>query len=1494
MKRPRVYFLLSILCLVAWLGWRAHPLAADAPPRLALAPVQTHADSIATIPLDFTGNGHTVNALAFALEWDAALLTLTAADDVQFSLPRQFSAAAFVKPEQPQRLNISIYTFARIGAPDGQIAAIPFAAACSPGAVGSIQTTVRFVADPAASFGVISGGEVAGATQDAVVTIDCAPAPTATPTPSPQPSATATPTPSPTATPTDIPTVTPTATATATSSPTPTATATTTPQPNRPPLAADDAATGPEDTPLRVQPLTNDSDPDGDSLRLLAVSQPAHGSAVIQHSAVVYQPGPHFFGGDSFTYTVGDGKGHTATATVRVAITAVNDPPSAQADSATTAEDTPVTLVVLANDSDVDGDALMLLAVAQPNRGRAAPLADGRIVYSPTADFHGSDSLRYTVGDGNGGTAIGQVQVTVQPVNDPPIAADDAAVTPQDQPVSVDLLANDGDVDGDSLSASLLEPPANGTVVIGDGQALYTPAPGFVGEARFRYTLSDGAGGSASARVTIFVEAAGGAATLTAADDSAHTAEDRPALIPVLGNDSSSQGQPITLLAVSRPGHGSAVIQRDATGERILYTPAPDFHGSDSFRYIAGDGSSSASASVSVTVQPVNDPPSAQDDSATTAEEQPVAVDPLANDSDVDGDALALVSYGQAANGLVTAPADGQLRYRPVPGFRGVDSFAYEVEDGHGGLAAAQVLVTVQPVDQPPQAVDDEAALDEDSSLTFDPLGNDSDDATRVASARSAHLRLVDVGAARHGTVTRNDDDTLTYTPRPDFYGEDGFSYTIEDGGGNRAGAGVRVLVRPVVDPPQPVEDAAVTDENTPVGLSPQANDVDADGAGVQIVSFSQPSHGAVVQNADGSFTYTPASGFRGVDSFTYTLNGGPARQSAANGLVTILVAPEPGRVAAADDSAVTAEEQPLTLTPLANDRGEHLRLLGVDAPAHGSVAVNGDGSLTYTPRPDFHGSDSFGYTVGDGGSGGDRAIVTVTVQPVNDPPGAVDDSIALAEDTAHSFAPLANDADPDGDSLVLLEVTQPRFGQTALLADGQVRYTPRPDFSGADRFSYVVGDGQSRSVGLVSVTVAAQNDPPEVGLDLLATAEDTPLLFDPLANDFDADSDPLALVAVSRPLSGTATLQTDGRVRYSPAADIFGNDRFSYSVSDGSQTVTGTVRLRVAPVNDPPRAQPDAAIASTEPVTIPVLANDSDADGDSLFVEDVGQAKGSVVWSEGAITYRAAPGFTGSDVFTYSVSDGQASVIGTVSVRVATAAAALTVQADPAADTTVLPGGEVRYRLQVANVGGLPLTGVVVESRAPLSTTVMAIETEIGPARVRDGTELRWRLAELPVGQALHVGFTLRTDEKLAAPLVLTATVQSDQTPLQRAQPVVHLLDPTAVTLAYFIAERAGEGVQVRWYTGAEKGTWGFHLWRGSSPEPSQAERATVALIPARGGGSYDFLDGNAPTAEPLWYWLEEVETDGGSVRYGPVAVRRDIPYDLAAHRLFLPRLDN
>ncbi len=191
---------------------------------------------------------------------------------------------------------------------------------------------------------------------------------------------------------------------------------------NSPPVAVDDSATTDQNTPVTVNVLANDSDPDGNPLTVTSVTTPANGNATFTASDVTYTPATDYYGTDTFDYTISDGQGGTASATVTVTVNPppppTNQPPVAVDDSATTAQDTPVTVAVLDNDSDPDGDTLSVQSVGAPAHGSAG--TDGTTVtYTPSSGFSGSDSFAYTISDGRGGVATANVNVTVTPAVGP-------------------------------------------------------------------------------------------------------------------------------------------------------------------------------------------------------------------------------------------------------------------------------------------------------------------------------------------------------------------------------------------------------------------------------------------------------------------------------------------------------------------------------------------------------------------------------------------------------------------------------------------------------------------------------------------------------------------------------------------------------------------------------------------------------------------------------------------------------------------------------------------------------------------------------------------------------------------------------------------------------------------------------------------------------------------------------------------------------------------
>jgi hypothetical protein len=341
---------------------------------------------------------------------------------------------------------------------------------------------------------------------------------------------------------------------------------------NTPPQAADDDFDVAGGIASSLDVLANDSDSDGDVLDIVSVSDPIYGAASINAGAIVYTPEPGYSGADSFTYTISDGHGGEATATVSLTVQPpANNGPHAADDVFDVAGGIASSLDVLANDSDSDGDVLDIVFVSDPIYG-AASINAGAIVYTPEPGYSGADSFTYTIGDGHGGEATANVSIVVIPGNDPPLAVDDVVETDEHTPKTIDVLANDSDPNGDALAVTGTTNPSHGAVVVaGDNTIVYTPEPDYDGADSFTYTVSDGNGGEATAEVHIVVNPVAVVHPWQNPD---------PALRwDVDGNGANAIGDLLALVIALRE-HGID-FELPAPGEGENLPPHPDVDGDD-------------------------------------------------------------------------------------------------------------------------------------------------------------------------------------------------------------------------------------------------------------------------------------------------------------------------------------------------------------------------------------------------------------------------------------------------------------------------------------------------------------------------------------------------------------------------------------------------------------------------------------------------------------------------------------------------------------------------------------------------------------------------------------------------------------------------------------------------------------------------------------------------------------------------------------------------
>ncbi|MDD5264857.1 MAG: Ig-like domain-containing protein, partial [Candidatus Bipolaricaulis sp.] len=801
-----------------------------------------------------------------------------------------------------------------------------------------------------------------------------------------------------------------------------------TPQPD-PPVANDDTATTAEDTPVLIAVAGNDSDPDGNlnPATVLVTSLPSHGTVSVNPvtGAVTYTPAPNYNGPDTFTYQVCDTTSLCDLALVAVNVLPQDDPPQANNDTATTPEDTPVVINVAANDFDVDGNlAPTTVTIASPPSHGTVSVnpATGAVTYTPAPNYNGQDTFTYRVCDASGLCDTAQVVVDVGSENDPPVANDDTATTPEDTPVVIAVPGNDTDPDGnlDPTTVVITSPPSHGTVSVNPvtGAVTYTPASNYSGQDTFSYQVCDTTNLCDIAQVVV---------TITpqpdpplANDDTRVTPEDTPVLISLLANDTDVEGNldPTTVTITSSPSHGTVSVS-PVTGA-ATYAPAPNFNGLDTFTYRVCDTTGlcdTAQVTINVTSQP--DPPVANDDTATTPEDTPVVIPVLANDTDVDGDLSPVTTTitSPPVHGTVSVdPVTGAVTYAPAPNYNGPDTFSYRVCDATGLCDSAQVTLNVLPVADPPTAVTDTATTTEDSPIAMDVTANDLG-----VEAPIDPTTVTVVGEPSHGTVSVDPTTgVVTYTPDPNFYGRDTFGYQVCDENGACATASATVTVQPTNDPPAAEPQIVTTSEQTPISIALIGSDPDAD-----VIYFSiltPPFYGEVTgfDPETGRLIYTPGPGFTGEDTLVFEVCD--TRGVCGSATVTIVVR-DVNNPPSADSFNTTVPEgapTPIGLSGLDPD-GDVITFRLLDPPAHGTISGfdPATGTLIYTSDPGYTGPDSFTFEVCDPFGLCDQGIVQllVTVAGGGGVAGPCDRRIVISEiawagtsaDPTHEWIELRN-----------------------------------------------------------------------------------------------------------------------------------------------------------------------------------------------------------------------------------------------------------------------------------------------------------------------------------------------------------------------------------------------------------------------------------------------------------------------------------------------------
>ncbi len=924
-----------------------------------------------------------------------------------------------------------------------------------------------------------------------------------------------------------------------------------------------------------------------------------------------------------------------------------NQNPVGVGDTLAVVEDTAaVSGVLTANDSDADGDGLVITGVSQGSKGSVVNNGNGTVTYTPTANVNGSDSFTYDISDGRGGTATATVAVTIAAVNDAPLAGAALSMTVSEDSakVSGDLTANASDIEGDTLTVSGVSAASHGLVTNnGDGTATYAPSANYYGADSFSFIISDGNGGTTTSTMNVTVTNVNDLPA--AANDTIIVTEDNAKVSGnLLSNDTDIDGDTLSISLVGQGSNGTVTNNGNGT---VTYQPAANFTGSDSFTYLINDGNGgTATATVNVFVSAVNDVPIAVNDVLQANEDTAKTSGSLvANDTDADNDTLTVQSVTQGAHGTVTNNGNGTVTYTPAANYSGSDSFSYTVSDGNGGTDSAQVSVTIAAVNDGPSASNDTLVVDEDTAKTSgNLLSNDSD-------ADNDSLSITAVTQGSHGTVTNNGNGTVTYTPSANYSGPDTFTYTVSDGNGSSDIGTVSVTVSSSNDVPVAVNDTVSTNEDSAVTSGNLlANDTDSDNDSLSISAVTQGSHGSVVNNGDGTVSYTPEADYYGLDSFTYTVSDGNG--GTANGTVNVTIAAQPDApvITAAANQALVATQR-LTFSVSATDKdNDGVSFTFSTLPAGAKFADNGDGTATFdwTSGKGQAGDYTIQVTAKD-----DSAQALTATKSIKISVGQADNNLpVLAEIGTKTVTEMSqliftvSATDADGDTLTYSCDSKPA-GASFNTSTKVFSWTPDYSAAGASPYTAVisVNDGFNGTDSIeVTINVNNLNRDPQFGtINVPGFKENALTSFTVSATD--ADGDTLTYSCSNLP-DGASLNPVSGVFSWKPGYDDAGMIGLQLVVTDSNNgTDTITANVTVGNVNAFPTAVNDNVITNEDVVKVisNLLANDIDEDNDSLTITSVTQGThGTVVNNgNGVVTYTPSANYSGSDTFTYVASDG-------------------------------------------------------------------------------------------------------------------------------------------------------------------------------------------------------------------------------------------------------------
>ncbi|MGI2829828.1 tandem-95 repeat protein [Vibrio alginolyticus] len=814
------------------------------------------------------------------------------------------------------------------------------------------------------------------------------------------------------------------------------------------------------------QLLSQASDIEGDGLT--ASDLTVDGNATVtanDDGSFTITPDADFNGDIDIQFNITDGT-DTIKATADLTVNPVNDLPVPQDQQFSVEEDGTLQFTdadLLAGATDIDGDNLTVDGISYTGSdGVLTDHGDGTYTFAPNENFNGDVSFSFGVSDGTE-TVPANVDVSVTPVNDPPVAGSTSYTVDEDNAITISdeqLLANSSDVEGAVSIDSVTYSGTDGVFQDnGDGTYTFMPNENFSGDISLDVIVADeqGAIDETTAGITVIEvndPPVAGPTSYTIDEDSVLTFSESQ----ILANASDIEGD-VELVGISYEGSdGIFTVNGDGT---CSFAPNENFNGQVQLDVtIQDENGATVDTHINVDVLPINDPPVSGDLAYTINEDSSITLSQeqlLAKAGDIDSENLEAINLSTDDNATIQYNDDGSYTITPDENYNGDLDLTFDIIDNDGGSVQVGLDITVNPVNDLPQAQDQQFTVEEDGTLLF----TDADLLEGASDIDGDDLSIENVlYTGADGVLTDNGDGTYSFAPNENFNGDVQFTFDVSDGTGSTP-AFIDVSVTPVNDPPVAGSTSYTVQEDGQITISDEqllANSSDVEGdVALANVSYSG-NDGSFVDNGDGTYTFTPNENFDGNISLDVTVidqDGATDTTTAGIDVIAVNDAPETSGIQAEvdEDNAITITQEQLlaNATDIEGDDLVASNLQTNDPDA--TIVANDDGSFTITHTENFNGELDFTYNISDG----ENDVLTtldLTVNPVNDAPEAGDEIFIQAEEdetvgvSLREEPALRLDQAPENgiieanlnDEWVQLEVGQ------EVPADTEVRFIPNDD----------------------------------------------------------------------------------------------------------------------------------------------------------------------------------------------------------------------------------------------------------------------------------------------------------------------------------------------------------------------------------------------------------------------------------------------------------------